>query len=50
MTTDQTLLNENQSNIAPAHVTQAHFDKWVIGSREIARRADQFTSAIGEVL
>jgi hypothetical protein len=50
MTTDQTLLNENQSAIAPAHVTQAHFDEWGIGTREIARSATHSTSAIGEVL
>jgi len=50
MTVDQTLLNENQSNIALAHVTQAHFAEWGIASREIARRADQPTSAIREGL
>lgn len=50
MTTDQTLENENQSANPPAHITQAHFDEWGIASREIARRADQFTSTIGEVL
>ena len=32
MTVDQTPENKNQSTNAPAHISQAHFDEWFIGS------------------
>jgi len=50
MIVDQTPENKNQSANAPAHVTQAHFGEWGIGTREIALSATHSTSAIGEVL